>query len=98
METWRLYTYDVWGNAEEGYEVNDVYRTSDTLELPTDDPTGTPLGPNELCAFMRNAWLNARVVGPAHLLDIDLSQDDVIYINDAKTAKPLAELRREAQS
>lgn len=23
--TWKLRTYDVWGNAKDGYEVNDVY-------------------------------------------------------------------------
>jgi hypothetical protein len=24
---YRLYSYDVWGNSEDGWEVNDVYRT-----------------------------------------------------------------------
>ncbi len=25
-ETWRLYTYDLWGNDQDGYEVNDIYQ------------------------------------------------------------------------
>jgi hypothetical protein len=32
---WRLYTYDVWGNAQDGYEVNDVY-PKQTLEIDGD--------------------------------------------------------------
>jgi hypothetical protein len=36
--TYRVYTYDVWGNEEDGYEVNDVFRTSETVEL---DSKGT---------------------------------------------------------
>jgi hypothetical protein len=27
-------TYDVWGNARDGYEVNDVYRSSDEVRIP----------------------------------------------------------------
>lgn len=27
-------TYDVWGNAKDGYEVNDVYRQERTIEIP----------------------------------------------------------------
>jgi hypothetical protein len=30
---YRLYTYDVWGNARDGFEVNDVYATSTHIEL-----------------------------------------------------------------
>ncbi len=29
----RIYRYDVWGNEEDGYEVNDTYRTSEIYEL-----------------------------------------------------------------
>ena len=31
--TYRFYSYDVWGNEEDGYEVNDVFRTTETVEL-----------------------------------------------------------------
>ena len=33
---YRLYTYDLWGNARDGYDVNDVYRTGVVIELPDD--------------------------------------------------------------
>jgi hypothetical protein len=34
MTKWRLYSYDVWGNAKDGYEVNDVFRTNEIVSLP----------------------------------------------------------------
>lgn len=33
---WRLYTYDVWGNAEDGWDVNEVLWTSVTENIPID--------------------------------------------------------------
>jgi hypothetical protein len=33
MTTYRLYSYDVCGNDADGYEVNDVFKTSETYEL-----------------------------------------------------------------
>jgi hypothetical protein len=33
-DSWRFYSYDVWGNAEEGYEVNNVFRTSEFINIP----------------------------------------------------------------
>ena len=33
MKTYRLYTYDVWGNANDGYEVNNVYCESQTYNI-----------------------------------------------------------------
>lgn len=32
-KTYRLYTYDLWADAEGGFSVNDVFRTADTLEV-----------------------------------------------------------------
>lgn len=30
----RWYVYDVWGNAKDGYEVNDAFRTSEVFDIP----------------------------------------------------------------
>ena len=94
METWRLYTYDVWGNSDDGYEVNEIFRTADTVSLPTDDPSGTALGPNELHAFMQGVGL---LPSPVSFYAFDLSQDDTIYIERSSNGKPLGELRRESE-
>jgi hypothetical protein len=36
----RLYTYDVWGNEEEGYDVNDVFQTGEIYNLHSDMTDG----------------------------------------------------------
>lgn len=33
IHNFRLYTYDVWGNARDGYEVNNVYGTGEVYSL-----------------------------------------------------------------
>lgn len=33
MKTWNYVSYDVWGNETDGYEVNQAFRTSQSLEL-----------------------------------------------------------------
>lgn len=30
----RWYMYDVWGNAKDGYDVNDVLRTNEVVDIP----------------------------------------------------------------
>lgn len=35
LTTWQVCTYDVWGNAEDGYDVNDVYKQGEVeLDIP----------------------------------------------------------------
>lgn len=34
MNTWRWYEYDTWGNKKDGYEVNQVFRTSIYVDFP----------------------------------------------------------------
>lgn len=33
MSIWRWYEYDVWGNKKGGYEVNDVFRTGEVIDI-----------------------------------------------------------------
>lgn len=33
MQKYRLYIYEVWGNARDGFEVNDVWRTDTVIEI-----------------------------------------------------------------
>jgi hypothetical protein len=35
-KNYRLYTYDVWGNEKDGYEVNDCFKTSEVYEIDND--------------------------------------------------------------
>lgn len=34
MKRYEIISYDVWGNAKDGYEVNDAHRTGIIIELP----------------------------------------------------------------
>lgn len=85
MSTWRLYTYDVWGNEHDGYQVNDVFRTSETVEF---DPDASD---EEIIKALKSAGiLRPRIRASAIELDGD---DAVIYVNDARNGRPEFELR-----
>ena len=34
MSTYDIITYDVWGNTRDGFNVNQAFRTGETVELP----------------------------------------------------------------
>lgn len=77
---WQLVTYDVWGNAEEGYEVNDVYpRGIHTLSIaPTDE---------EFLQITKDA------LGIECKCEID-GDDDCVWLTRANDNRPLCEFRR----
>lgn len=79
----RLYNYDLWGNAQDGFEVNDVTSTGLLFEIPTeasnaevlrivfgDDATGYEVNQNYCC-------------------------EETIYIDDVDESAPYCELRAE---
>lgn len=82
---WRVVTYDVWGNATDGWEVNDKFRTPHVLEL--DDETGDFDVLNLLCEVMG---------GDPNTLEIDnnTSHESVQYVLDTETGEPVCELVR----
>lgn len=85
MATWRLYSYDVWGNDEDGFEVNDIFRTSWTVEIP-DNATYKEI----LEIINRDCMVT---VG----LEIDANTDcsEVLYLQDSNNGKPECEFRKE---
>jgi len=38
---YRLYTYDIWGNKKDGYEVNDAFASDITVDIAPDDQEET---------------------------------------------------------
>lgn len=83
---WRVWTYDVWGNAEDGYEVNDRY-SQGFIDLP-DEPENEEI----LQALIDMGILNSDV----KLSDIEIGGDDVsITVDAAEDGYPLAGLERE---
>jgi hypothetical protein len=83
---WKLYSLDVWGNAKEGYEVNDRYHL-DNLEL-SDNATE-----KELVKILKSMDYLKKTVKMKQLkIDWD---EDYTTIDSAKTGKPLFQLIKE---
>ena len=89
--TWQLVTYDVWGNAKDGYEVNQAFTngTQDLQLIPETCNAGTP---NEfVCAYPTDKQLKRALGIRCH---IETDGDDVtIYINRKRDGYPICELR-----
>lgn len=79
MPTYTLYLYDVWGNAKDGFDVNDIYRTDTRIEV--DDTTS-------------NQAINRRLNAHGIIWSgIEYCEEyDAIFGTD-KTGKPIGELR-----
>jgi len=88
---WQWATYDVWGNAHDGYDVNDVYRHgTETLVLTVNTYNqGTP--PQFDSASPTDRQLR-RVFGLGKT-QLDTDGDDLtIYVNRARDGYPIGEL------
>jgi hypothetical protein len=89
--TWELRTYDVWGNALDGYEVNDSYRIGETdicivVEI---NNAGTPQ--EFLSAYPSDSQIRQALNLRRFKLELD-GDDLTIYVNRAKDSYPLGEL------
>lgn len=82
---WAKYVYDIWGNAEDGYDVNDVFSDGEVIlncEIKN--------GGNFLYASPSDNQLK-KVFGYTGKIDT-LGDDLIIYVNTLK-GYPLGELR-----
>ena len=89
---WELATYDVWGNARDGYDVNDVYRQgSETLVLTVNTYNqGTP---QEFESASPTDRQIRRVFGLGKI-QLDTDGDDLyIAVNRARDGYPIGEMR-----
>jgi len=81
---YKVITLDVWGNDNDGYEVNNAHYTGQTITLLDSDADQTIL-----------KKLNDSDIGdfPHDLFDIDGSGEFSLYINWKENGKPELELR-----
>ena len=85
MAKWEIVTLDVWGNSDNGYEVNDQWASGHTLELDDDAPDAEIL--TMLCAEMGG--------DPRKLaIDDSLYSENEIHIENCHTGRPECVLRR----
>jgi hypothetical protein len=100
-QTYRLWTYDVWGNARDGFDVNDRYshgaveirvrRTDYNVGL---DKLGRPFPPD--CQFSDYTPTDrqlSRAVG-VRGADWDGESDFTLYATSKRNGRPLCELER----
>ena len=90
--TWEIATYDVWGNAQDGYDVNYVYRGGEiefTLETQTAN-AGMP-GEFQHASPKDKQIREAFGIGKTR---IETDGDDLtIYVNRSRDGYPIGALR-----
>ena len=95
--TWDVWTYDVWGNAEDGYDVNDRSCIARDLSIPAVVKTHECIINDSTPHVIESAEIteshirNALGIKPKWPIDVD--GDDVsLYVACGKTGRPLGEL------
>lgn len=88
---WEIWTYDVWGNARDGFEVNDRSRIGKT-ELFLDVEINNPGTPHEFnSAFPSNAQIRRAFGLRPYRLDVD-GDDVTVYVNRERDGYPIGEM------
>lgn len=91
MEKLTVYSYDVWGNAKDGYDVNELYKFG-TFELAWND---IDLDDNKsVLRFLKNIGFIKKSV-KLKSLAFDGDPDFTIFVSDAKDGQPICEIRNE---
>ena len=86
MKSYKLISYDVWGNAKEGFDVNDAHYTGLTVELPNDATDRQIVKALKVCGYLKKTLKTKSV----HIHGDD---EFAIYFDDARNGKPEGELR-----
>ena len=91
----QLVEYDVWGNAEEGFEVNNVFRTDAYYEIGDEDTKEDVVHKLKTVDQTWTSILETRI-GPwlceEAEVEVDLWDENYIEIVVAKTGEPLGRL------
>jgi hypothetical protein len=90
LTTWRGATYDVWGNAKDGYDVNDKYSRG-TVDIRLKVRTANAGTPQEFKHAYPSPYQIGKVFGTRAALDID-GDDCVVYVNRRSDGYPIGEL------
>jgi hypothetical protein len=87
INVWDIYSYDVWGNSRDGYEVNDTFKSGYEIELPED------YSDVQLLKAMKDSGFIKKTVKLSQL-SIDGDGESYINIDEAKNGRPFCELRK----
>jgi len=85
MKTYKVVSYDVWGNKKDGFEVNEAHYTSFTVELSEDATNREIVKALKDCGYLKKGL---------HTKSVRIDGDEYcIYFSDARNGKPEGELR-----
>jgi hypothetical protein len=89
--TWELWTYDVWGNAKDGYEVNDRSCFDRSAELTLSTVVHNLGTPQAFVSANPTDRQIKKLFGVNCRIETD-GDDIVIYVNRARDGYPIGEM------
>ena len=92
--TWEVWTYDVWGNARDGYEVNDRHCASREYAIAVPIETCNPNTPHAFdhaYPTVRQIRAALGVTGEPYGVEVD-GDDLTIYVTRGRDGYPIGEL------
>lgn len=91
-EEWEVFDYDIWGNREDGYEVNDIHRAG-LVTLPENADL------KKIIEVLVEDGILAESAGTGNIEeDTNHGDDMIIYLIESDDGRPLLELRRKEPS
>jgi len=89
---WETASYDVWGNSRDGFEVNDVYRHHEPINIRIRVEVNNAGTPHEFeSAYPTDAQIRQALGLRTFKLETD-GDDLTIYVNRARDGYPCGEL------
>jgi len=85
-EEWDVYGYDVWGNEEDGFDVNDVYRLG-SVTLPENADL------EQIIEVLKEGGHLKEIASPENIDESGMGDENIIYL-DEDNGCPLMELRK----
>ena len=90
---WEIRTYDVWGNAKDGYDVNNVFVVHRKYDLAIPVSTYNIGTPQQFSSASPTDKQIKEALGLSPNMRIDTDGDDLtIYVNRERDSYPLGEL------
>lgn len=91
--TWEIWTYDVWGNEDDGWEVNDRYCEAIDYQLKLERKVYNAGTDHEFEAASPTKQQLQKVFGLRSQTEIEIDGDDlVIYVSNANDGCPIGEM------